>query len=125
MAYCVGVSVLDTDRQDVGGQRIGRIGPPPHPAVNNQTRRDGQSDDASRSNHSPRAHLALNPYHLTMPQIDVFVTSIKSTPALRTRHDRIERALLSLRVPFNNHDVSMAIPSSAPFSKEMLTCTWL
>lgn len=38
--------------------------------------------------------------------IDVFVTSILSNPAIRGRHERVRRALLSARVPYREHDVA-------------------
>ncbi|GAA5933287.1 uncharacterized protein JCM15063_001274 [Sporobolomyces koalae] len=41
-----------------------------------------------------------------MPNIDVFVTSILSNPQLRGRHERVRRALASVRVPYAEHDVA-------------------
>ncbi|KAK4055877.1 hypothetical protein OIO90_003134 [Microbotryomycetes sp. JL221] len=41
-----------------------------------------------------------------MAIIDVYVTSILSNPSIRGRHERVERALTSLRVPFSTHDVA-------------------
>ncbi|GAA6020557.1 hypothetical protein JCM11491_000795 [Sporobolomyces phaffii] len=41
-----------------------------------------------------------------MPSIDVFVTSILSNPQLRGRHERVRRALASVRVPYAEHDVA-------------------
>ncbi|KAK4047410.1 hypothetical protein OIV83_005457 [Microbotryomycetes sp. JL201] len=41
-----------------------------------------------------------------MAVIDVYVTSILTNPSIRGRHERVERALTSLRVPFSTHDVA-------------------
>ncbi|GAA5822321.1 hypothetical protein JCM3770_001570 [Rhodotorula araucariae] len=40
------------------------------------------------------------------PTIDVFVTSILSNPAIRSRHERVRRYLTSARVAYNEHDVA-------------------
>ncbi|SGZ21118.1 BQ5605_C021g09335 [Microbotryum silenes-dioicae] len=40
------------------------------------------------------------------PVIDVYVTSILSSAQLRTKHDRVQRILVSARVPFSTHDVA-------------------
>ncbi|GAA6011854.1 hypothetical protein JCM10207_004267 [Rhodosporidiobolus poonsookiae] len=40
------------------------------------------------------------------PTIDVFVTSILSNPAIRGRHERVRRALMSARVTYAEHDVA-------------------
>ncbi|KAI5481607.1 hypothetical protein MNV49_002833 [Pseudohyphozyma bogoriensis] len=43
---------------------------------------------------------------MATPKIDVFVTSIQSNAQLRGRHERTQRALTSVRVPFTTHDVA-------------------
>lgn len=40
------------------------------------------------------------------PQIDVFVTTIFSSGPIRGRHERVDRVLRSLRLPFISHDVA-------------------
>ncbi|BGP25703.1 hypothetical protein Rt10032_c06g2882 [Rhodotorula toruloides] len=40
------------------------------------------------------------------PSIDVFVTSILSNPAIRGRHERVRRCLISARVSYKEHDVA-------------------
>lgn len=41
----------------------------------------------------------------TQPKIDVFVTSILSSTAIRSRHERVIRHLSSARIEFTTHDV--------------------
>lgn len=40
------------------------------------------------------------------PTIDVFITTIQSTQAIRSRHERVMRAMQAARVPFRTHDVA-------------------
>lgn len=41
----------------------------------------------------------------SQPKIDVFITSILSSTAIRSRHERVIRHLTSARIEFTTHDV--------------------